>query len=872
MSEYKSKYKGQQIDNILGNAAQKSDLYKYATKAEVESLINNALGNIPTPDVSGQISEHNRDAGAHPYIQNKVAEIEGKIPTKTSELNNDSGFLTEHQDISHLSTKEELQEKQDIISDLEDIREGAALGATALQEEQYKGTITSVELGEEVDEPELDYVTIRGRGSSPLRKVLPSYGILKIKTAEADTLDTWPVDKETKHYCTYEYKDQFNEFSGYAVVKYQGSFSLNYAKKGYRVDFYTDKDYTKKKQIKFGGLIETNSYNLKGYYTDITICRDPLINRLYKQAKETRPYSKMYPWNNKTPIFSCATGACDGFPCVLYINEEFIGLQHLMLKKEAANFNLFEASDGLLYCCDSTTWEREGNNKDEYGEWDSEFKENDGTKAEQFFLNFFDYINSDNFTKESASEYLNIPEWIDYIIFVEAFWLWDNLVRNIIVYTNDFVKVTPFLYDLDNSFGYGPKAGAIDESPLHVIGNVGWMNKFTSIFYKEFNARFEELYNKGVLSYENIELSLIEMQKGIPYSYLKQDLIKYTRGTDDYLDTNHLLDWYAKRLDYLKKRFSSQPKEYVMFVDSEIEKVLAKNIGDGVGVTKQEIELVTNFGTWFKGNTAITSFDEFESFTNTAVIEAGAFQDCINLESIVFPDNIREIRGAAFGGCDALVVKDLSLPNVVDIYDNTFVRVKVEKVSNLGAVTKIGINSFGDCKELKEVVLPSSVKKLSDRAFSSCTALRTINIDSNISSIGNSAFYDCQSLYIEDLSLPNLTTLGTYAFAVCKIQKITNLGLITSIPERAFFKNIELKTIDISERVTSLGSYAFMDCKAVEYFIFRSSTPPMLGGWAIDDTISTPIYVPDAFVDSYKTADGWGSYASRIKPLSEYAG
>lgn len=110
MSEYKSKYKGQQIDNILGNAAQKSDLYKYATKAEVESLINNALGNIPTPDVSGQISEHNRDAGAHPYIQNKVAEIEGKIPTKTSELNNDSGFLTEHQDISHLATKEEVEE------------------------------------------------------------------------------------------------------------------------------------------------------------------------------------------------------------------------------------------------------------------------------------------------------------------------------------------------------------------------------------------------------------------------------------------------------------------------------------------------------------------------------------------------------------------------------------------------------------------------------------------------------------------------------------------------------------------------------------------------------------------------------------------
>lgn len=110
MSEYKSKYKGQQIDDILSNAAQKSDLYKYATKAEVGSSISAALGNIPTPDVSGQISEHNRDRGAHPYIQDKVAEIEGKIPTKVSDLSNDKGYLTEHQDISHLATKDEVEE------------------------------------------------------------------------------------------------------------------------------------------------------------------------------------------------------------------------------------------------------------------------------------------------------------------------------------------------------------------------------------------------------------------------------------------------------------------------------------------------------------------------------------------------------------------------------------------------------------------------------------------------------------------------------------------------------------------------------------------------------------------------------------------
>lgn len=48
---------------------------------------------IPTPDVSVQIKAHNESQDAHPYIR-------GLIPTKTSQLENDSGYLTQHQDIS----------------------------------------------------------------------------------------------------------------------------------------------------------------------------------------------------------------------------------------------------------------------------------------------------------------------------------------------------------------------------------------------------------------------------------------------------------------------------------------------------------------------------------------------------------------------------------------------------------------------------------------------------------------------------------------------------------------------------------------------------------------------------------------------------
>ena len=52
----------------------------------------------------------------------------------TEDWVNSQGFLKEHQDISNLATKEELNTKQDTISDLETIRSGAAKGATALQE------------------------------------------------------------------------------------------------------------------------------------------------------------------------------------------------------------------------------------------------------------------------------------------------------------------------------------------------------------------------------------------------------------------------------------------------------------------------------------------------------------------------------------------------------------------------------------------------------------------------------------------------------------------------------------------------------------------------------------------------------------------
>lgn len=75
---------GDMLAAVYDPQGKQTDIYKY---------VDDEIAKIPTPDVSAQITAHNESQEAHPYIR-------GLIPTKTSQLDNDSGYLTQHQDIS----------------------------------------------------------------------------------------------------------------------------------------------------------------------------------------------------------------------------------------------------------------------------------------------------------------------------------------------------------------------------------------------------------------------------------------------------------------------------------------------------------------------------------------------------------------------------------------------------------------------------------------------------------------------------------------------------------------------------------------------------------------------------------------------------
>lgn len=119
------------ISEMEGNIEGKADQGDTYTKEEVDHLIAGAGTGVTKEYVDGEIS---RVEGEIPSLEGYATEawVEGKgyltehqdisnlatkeeLPTKTSELTNDSGFLTEHQSLDDYYTKEEIDGKQQTI-------------------------------------------------------------------------------------------------------------------------------------------------------------------------------------------------------------------------------------------------------------------------------------------------------------------------------------------------------------------------------------------------------------------------------------------------------------------------------------------------------------------------------------------------------------------------------------------------------------------------------------------------------------------------------------------------------------------------------------------------------------------------------------
>lgn len=323
---------------------------------------------------------------------------------------------------------------------------------------------------------------------------------------------------------------------------------------------------------------------------------------------------------------------------------------------------------------------------------------------------------------------------------------------------------------------------------------------------------------------------------------------------------------------------------YVKFADPEVQRICAENWGDGMGITTEQIEAVTDIGTKFRGNTTIESFDEFEKFTgvtwtmNPNLQNNGAFDGCINLSSIKLPSTLVKIGNNSFSGCSSLayiyglefvtdlghnafygtslLTMDISMPKLKSIGVNSFKDSGISSVTNLGLVTALPDDSlynqglFHHCTNLTKVVLPSTVITIGKFSFNSCSNLTDVNFPTSITKINEAAFYNCTSLEIEDLSLPNLETLGQNAFYGVKIKKMVlgkeggNLTLpVGSDSTQNYGNKSVLEEIEL-HGVTSIPNYSFIGYTKMGIILPQSITS--IGEGALRQTaISGVVNLPN---------------------------
>ena len=291
----------------------------------------------------------------------------------------------------------------------------------------------------------------------------------------------------------------------------------------------------------------------------------------------------------------------------------------------------------------------------------------------------------------------------------------------------------------------------------------------------------------------------------------------------------------------------------IVFADANVKALCVANWdtdNDGE-LSKSEAAAVTDLGEVFKSNKTITSFDELQYFTGLTSVR-GAFYNCSALTSITIPNSVTSIGGFAFDGCSGLT--SITIPN---------------------SVTSIEYATFQNCSSLTSVTIPNSVTSIRDCAFESCSSLTSITIPNSVTSIGINAFSDCPGLTSINVDSGNkrfdsrdncnaiIETSSNTLIAGCKNTTIPNS--VTSIGDYAFHDCKGLTSIIIPNSVTSIGYAAFFGCSGLTSVTVNLNTPLTITEYTFSNRTNAILYVPAGCKAAYEAADYWKEFKEIIE-------
>lgn len=130
-------------------------------------------------------------------------------------------------------------------------------------------------------------------------------------------------------------------------------------------------------------------------------------------------------------------------------------------------------------------------------------------------------------------------------------------------------------------------------------------------------------------------------------------------------------------------------------------------------------------------------------------------------------------------------------------------------------ITRIEMNGFHSCENLREINFPEGLAEIGELAFNGCDSLQTIHLPDSLVKMGTYVFFSCTAL--REVAYPrNLAEGGDYMFSQTAIEEIIIPEGVTRIPDGTFSQCAKLKKITIPDSVTDIGYNCFSFCTTLE--------------------------------------------------------
>ena len=253
------------------------------------------------------------------------------------------------------------------------------------------------------------------------------------------------------------------------------------------------------------------------------------------------------------------------------------------------------------------------------------------------------------------------------------------------------------------------------------------------------------------------------------------------------------------------------------------------------------------------------------------VIADSAFTYCSQDGVITIPASVKKIGVSAFFpvfDIDGLVVDAKNeyydsrngCNAIIETSTNTLIAGCSKTVIPEGIIS-IARNAFLAAEELKQVVLPQSLKVIGEAAFVH-SGITEIDIPEGVRTLERYTFQYCVDL--QKVTLPqSLETINVAALSHCGFKEVVIPDNVTVIGDYAFDYCELLEKVVIGKRVESIGHYAFDGCKRLKTIIsnIQADVLPNISNTVFSNIAEgSVLYVPKGTKSVYENTSGWNNF------------